>query len=156
VPLPTSQVYHGGVTGILRKSKRAASLRELERTMADLSNQTRELRRGVAFDEPGVRDAIRTGFGVALAGLLFLVVADLWISTCTGSIAEAAGCTVSQRTMLTLGAPALLLAGGVWAMGQGFRVREHSARWAWHAAGWSLLALTVISAYLSLPSLPAW
>ena len=124
--------------------------------MADLSNPTRGLRRGVGFDEPGVRDAIRTGLGFALAGLLFLFVADLWIGTCTGSIAQAAGCTVPQRTMLALGAPALLLAGGVWAMVHGFRARENSARWAWQAAGWSLVALTVISVYLSLPSLPVW
>ncbi|MBB2991244.1 hypothetical protein FHR72_002728 [Mycolicibacterium iranicum] len=123
--------------------------------MADLSHHTRELRRGAGVDDAGVRDAVRTGIGFAVLGLVFLFVADVWIGTCTGSLADAAGCGVPQRAMLALGAPALLLVGGVWSLVQSFRVRrEHSAWWAWQGAGWALVALTVLTAILSLPSLP--
>ncbi|WP_231751060.1 hypothetical protein [Mycobacterium sp. NAZ190054] len=78
----------------------------------------------------------------------------VWIGTCTGSLAQAAGCGAPQRAMLALGAPAILLVGGLWSLVRSFRVHGHSARWAWQGAGWSLLALMVLSAILSLPSLP--
>ncbi|MDA2894673.1 hypothetical protein PDG61_27440 [Mycolicibacterium sp. BiH015] len=120
--------------------------------MADLSQRTR---RGASFGVPEVRDAIRTGLGFAVAGLLFLFVADMWIGTCTGSLAQAAGCGVPQKAMLALGSPALMLIGGVWSLMRAFRVKHgQPAWWAWQGAGWALLVLTVICAVLSLPSLP--
>ena len=122
--------------------------------MTDLSHHSRELRRGADYSEPGVRDALRTGLGFAAAGATFLFVAMVWIGTCTGSLAQAAGCGASQRAMLALGAPAILLVGGLWSIVCSFRRREHSARWAWQAAGWTRLALMVLSVVLSLPSLP--
>ncbi|ORV91748.1 hypothetical protein [Mycolicibacterium iranicum] len=123
--------------------------------MADLSHHTRDVRRGAAFSDADVRDAIRTGLGFAVIGLLFLFVADMWIGTCTGSLAQAAGCGVPQKAMLALGSPAILLTGGVWSLARSFRA-EHGrpAQWAWQGAGWALLALTVVCAVLSLPSLP--
>lgn len=120
--------------------------------MTDLSQRSRELR-GASYSEPGVRDAARTGLGFAAAGAAFLFVAMVWIGTCTGSLAQAAGCGAPQRAMLALGAPAILLVGGLWSIVRSFR-SEHHARWAWLAAGWTLLALMVLSAVLSLPSLP--
>ncbi|WP_460355187.1 hypothetical protein [Mycobacterium sp. ZZG] len=122
--------------------------------MTDLSHHTRELRPGASYAEPGVRDAVRAGFGFAAAGATFLFAAMVWIGTCTGSLAEAAGCGAPQRTMLALGAPAILLVGGLWSLVRSFRVRHGHARWAWQGAGWSLLALMVLSAVVSLPSLP--
>lgn len=122
--------------------------------MTDLSHHSRELRRGASYSEPGVRDAVRTGLGFAAAGAAFLFVAMVWIGTCTGSLAQAAGCGAPQRAMLALGAPAILLAGGLWSIMRSFRRSEHSARWAWQAAGWTLLALMALSAVWSLPSLP--
>ena len=122
--------------------------------MADLSHQTRELRRGADYSAPGVWDAVRTGFGFAAAGATFLFVALVWIGTCTGSLADAAGCGVPQHAMLALGAPAILLVGALWSLARSFRVPHGTSRWAWQGAGWTLLALTVLSAVLSLPSLP--
>ena len=130
--------------------------------MTDLSRHTREVRRGAGYArsgvaDPGVRDALRVGFGFAAAGATFLFVAVVWIGTCTGSLAQAAGCGAPQRAMLALGAPAILLAGGVWSLVCSYRVRHEQSAWlAWQVAGWSLLALMVLSAMLSLPSLPAW
>lgn len=121
--------------------------------MTDLSHRGRELR-GAGYSEPGVRDAARTGLGFAAAGAAFLFVAMVWIGTCTGSLAQAAGCGAPQRAMLALGAPAILLVGGLWSIVRSFRRSEHHARWAWLAAGWTLLVLMVLSAVLSLPSLP--
>jgi len=120
--------------------------------MADLSHQTRDLRRGIELGTAGSREAMRTGFGVAIAAFVFYVLASVWVGTCTGSIADAAGCGVPQRAMLTLGAPALLLAGGVWSLTRGFRSRRDQA--VWFATGSVLLALTVLGVVVSLPSLP--
>lgn len=120
--------------------------------MADLSRHTRDVRRAAAFGDTEMRDAVRTGLGFAVVGLLFLFVADLWIGTCTGSLTQAAGCGVPQKAMLALGSPAILLVGGVWSLARSVRAR-HGQR-TWQAAGWALLALSVLCAVLSLPSLP--
>lgn len=122
--------------------------------MADLSRTT-ELRRGAGVSDPGVRDAIRTGAEISIAALVFLFFADMWNGTCTGSLAQAIGCAPSQQAALTLGAPAILLAGGIWSVTRGFRFRaDHHSSVAWQAAGWTLLTLAVACAVLSLPSLP--
>lgn len=121
--------------------------------MADLSRNT-ELRRSTGVGDPGVRDAIRTGVGISVAVLVFLFVADMWNGTCTGSLAQAIGCAPSQQAALTLGAPAILLAGGIWSMARGFRVRAGHSAMAWQVAGWTLFTLAVACAVLSLPSLP--
>lgn len=122
--------------------------------MTDLSHHTRQVRRGTGFAEPGVREAVRTALGFAAVGATFLFVAMVWIGTCTGSLAHAAGCGVPQRAMLALGAPAILIVGGLWSLARSFRVRDGHARWAWQGAGWSLLASMMLSAVVSLPSLP--
>ena len=123
--------------------------------MADLSQQSRQVRRDGVVLEPGVREAVRTGLGLAAVGLVFLLVADMWNGTCTGSIAQAAGCGVPEQAMLALGSPAILLAGGVWSLIRGMRVKNEQSAWlAWQAAGWSLLVLAVLCTVLALPSLP--
>lgn len=120
--------------------------------MADLSHQSREVRRGIGFDDVGVREAARTGFGIVVAAIVFYVLATVWVGTCTGSIANAAGCGAPQRAMLTLGAPAILLAGGLWSLSRGVRSRRDQP--VWFATGSALLVLMVLSVVLSLPSLP--
>ncbi|MDG4664205.1 hypothetical protein [Mycobacterium sp. 236(2023)] len=123
--------------------------------MADLSHQTRELRRHGGGIDAGVREAARTGLGLAAVGLVFLLVADMWNGTCTGSLAQAVGCGVPEQAMLALGSPAILLAGGVWSLVRGMRVKNEQNAWlAWQAAGWSLLVLAVLCTVLALPSLP--
>ncbi|PRC41736.1 hypothetical protein C6A85_000000114110 [Mycobacterium sp. ITM-2017-0098] len=120
--------------------------------MADLSHHTRELRRDAGFADVGVRDAMRTGLGFAVAALVFYVLASTWVGTCTGSIADAAGCAAPQRAMLTLGAPGILLVGGLWSLTRGVRARHDQT--AWFGAGSALLALLALSVVVSLPSLP--
>ena len=57
----------------------------------------------------GVRDAIRFSVGVAVAAVVFLVVAAVWVSTCGGSTADTVACGTPQRTLLGFGAPAPLI-----------------------------------------------
>ena len=120
--------------------------------MVDLSHQSREVRRGIGFDDVGVREAARTGFGVVVAAVVFYVLATVWVGTCTGSIANAAGCGAPQRAMLALGAPAILFAGGLWSLARGVRSRRDQP--VWIATGSVLLVLMVFSVVVSLPSLP--
>lgn len=120
--------------------------------MADLSHHAGDLRRDGGLTDAGVRDALRTGVGFAVAAFVFYVLASLWVGTCTGSIADAAGCGAPQRTMLTLGAPGILLAGGLWSLSRGLRARRE--QFAWFSTGSVLLALAVITVVVSLPSLP--
>ena len=64
-------------------------------------------------DDANVRDAVRFGLGVAAAGVAFLVVAAVWVSTCDGATADTVACGAPQRTLLAIGAPAILLIGGL-------------------------------------------
>jgi len=100
----------------------------------------------------GVRDAVRSGAGFAAAGLLYLFVASVWMGTCTGSTIDALACGVPQRAAATLGAPLILLIGAAWALLRGARAdRDTPAWWAWQAAGWLLVVLTVGTAVVALP-----
>lgn len=118
--------------------------------MTDLSGH--RSRHGVDYDDHGVRDAVRAGLGFAAAGLLFLLTASLWMSTCTGSTFDALACGAPQRAGAAAGAPLILLAGAVWSLLRGARVRrEAPAWWAWQGAGWTLLVLTAVSVVVALP-----
>lgn len=109
------------------------------RSMVDLSRER------VEYDA-GVWGAVRTGAGFAAAGLVFLLTATIWVGTCTGSTADAIACGAPQRAALALGAPAILLAGGVWSLARGLRARRDQS--VWLATGALLLVLTVVCAYL--------
>jgi hypothetical protein len=118
--------------------------------MSDLSHDTR----GVEYEDAGVWAAVRTGAGFVAAGLVFLLTATVWVGTCTGSTADAMACGAPQRAALALGAPTILLAGGVWSLARSFRVRRGDAAWwVWLGTGWLLLALAVLSAVVSVPSI---
>lgn len=115
--------------------------------MTDLSRN-----RDVDYSHVGV--ALRTGAGFAAAGLVFLLTAMVWVSTCTGSTIDAVACGAPQRAGLALGTPAILLAGAAWSLARGVRVRrDQPAWWAWLGTGWLLLALMVFSAVVSAPLL---
>lgn len=110
----------------------------------------RELRRVDA----DARDALRFTLVVATVAAGFLALAAVWVSTCSGSVADALACGAPQRTLLGVGAPVILLLGGLRAF-----LRTHQSRrqaepfWAWQAAGGTLLALMVLALASSTPAL---
>ncbi|MCG7592826.1 hypothetical protein ACXYX3_06340 [Mycobacterium sp. C3-094] len=121
--------------------------------MTDLSGHER--RSGIGYADRvadrGVRDAVRTGLGFAAAGLLFLLTASLWMSTCTGSTIDAVACGAPQQAGAVVGAPLILLVGGAVALLRGARVqRETPAWWAWQVAGWTLIVLMATTAVLAV------
>ncbi|MEW5811330.1 MAG: hypothetical protein AB1925_17970 [Actinomycetota bacterium] len=118
--------------------------------MTDLSGH--DHRSDVGYDDRGVRDALRTGLGFAVAGLLFFLTASLWMSTCTGSTVDALACGAPQRAGAAVGAPLILLVGAAASLLRSVRTpRETPAWWAWQGAGWTLIVLTVITAVVALP-----
>ncbi|TRW78335.1 hypothetical protein FK535_25580 [Mycolicibacterium sp. 018/SC-01/001] len=122
--------------------------------MTDLSGH--EHRSGVGFTDrigdPSIRDAVRIGLGFVAAGLLFLVTASLWMSTCTGSTVDALACGAPQRAGAAVGAPVIFFVGAAVSLLRGARVhREAPSWWAWQGAGATLIALTVLTAIPALP-----
>ncbi|WP_197374219.1 hypothetical protein [Mycolicibacterium baixiangningiae] len=102
----------------------------------------------------GVRVVARFTTAVALLGGAFLAVAAVWVSTCGGSVADALACGAPQRTLLALGAPAILLVGAVRAFLRAFGHRTRTdAWWAWQVSGWFLIALMVLVAVTGVPVL---
>lgn len=104
-------------------------------------------------DDGQVQSAVRFALLTAAAGIAFLAVAALWVSTCSGAMAvDTAACGVPQRTLLAFGGPVILLAGGVWAFVRTYRVwRDHGTWWAWQGAGWFLLMLMLLTLTMGAP-----
>ena len=101
-------------------------------------------------DDANVRDAVRFGVVVAVLGVAFLVTAAVWVSTCHGETADTAACGVPQRALLAVGAPVILLIGGLRAFVRTYQTwRNHETWWAWQGAGWFLLTLMLVC--LSIP-----
>ncbi|BBY79740.1 hypothetical protein H7I53_02285 [Mycolicibacterium pulveris] len=101
-----------------------------------------------------VRDAVRYTVVVGVIGVAFLVTAAVWLSTCSGSTVDTVACGAPQRALLTLGAPAILLFGALFAFfrtHQAWRRRE--SFWPWQGAGWLLLTLMLLVLTMSVPSL---
>ena len=100
-----------------------------------------------------MQSAIRFAVLAAAAAVGFLVVAALWVSTCSGALAvDTAACGAPQRTLLAFGAPVILLAGGCWAFVKTYRVwRERGTWWAWQGAGWFLLTLMLLTLTMGVP-----
>jgi hypothetical protein len=108
----------------------------------------------VRRDDANVRDAVRFGIGVAVAGVAFLVVAAVWVSTCDGATADTVACGAPQRTLLAIGAPVILMIGGLRAFVRTYQTwRKHETWWAWQGAGWFLLTLMLIVLTMSMPPL---
>ena len=105
-------------------------------------------------DDPGVRDAVRFGLLVAVLAVAFLVVAAVWVSTCDGTTADTAACGVPQRALLAVGAPLILLIGGLRAFFRTYQTwRNHETWWAWQGAGWFLFTLMLLVLTMSMPAL---
>ena len=108
----------------------------------------------VRQDDTNVREAVRFGLVVAVVGVAFLVFAALWVSTCGGATADTAACGVPQRTLLAVGAPVILLAGGLRAFFRTYQAwRNRETWWAWQGAGWLLLTLMLVVLTMSMPAL---
>lgn len=100
-----------------------------------------------------VQSAVRFAVLTAIAGMAFVVVAALWVSTCSDAMAiDTAACGAPQRTLLAFGGPAILLVGGIWAFVRTYRVwRDHGTWWAWQGAGWFLLTLMALTLTMGVP-----
>jgi hypothetical protein len=99
----------------------------------------------------GVREAVRYGAGVLAAAAIFLVLAVVWVSTCSGSTTDTVACGTSQRTLLGIGAALILFAGGLWAVVRAHRAwHRDGASWPWHGAAWFLLLVAVVVADVGL------
>lgn len=101
-----------------------------------------------------VRAAIRFAVLAAAAGVGFLIVAALWVSTCGGMSVDTAACGPPQRALLAFGGPVILFAAGLWAFLRTYRVwREEGTWWGWHGAGWFLLTLMVVTLSMGVPAI---
>ena len=93
-------------------------------------------------DDANVRDAVRFGAVVALIAIAFLVTAAVWVSTCSGATVDTVACGAPQRVLLAVGAPVILLIGGLCAFVRTYQTwRRYETSWAWQGAGWFLLTL---------------
>ena len=105
-------------------------------------------------DDANVRDAVRFGLLVAVLAVGFLVTAALWVSTCGGATADTAACGVPQRALLAIGAPVILLIGGLRAFFRTYQAwRNRETWWAWQGAGWVLFAMMLLVLTMSMRAL---
>jgi hypothetical protein len=105
-------------------------------------------------DDVNVRDAVRFGLVVAVLAVAFLATAAVWVSTCDGATVDTAACGVPQRALLALGAPVILLIGGLRAFVRTYQTwRNHETWWAWQGAGWFLFTLMLLVLTMSMPAL---
>jgi hypothetical protein len=103
-------------------------------------------------DDSEVRAAIRFAVLASAAGVGFLIMAALWVSTCGGMSVDTVACGPPQRTLLAFGAPVILFAAGLWAFLRTYRVwRDEGTWWGWHGAGWFLLTLMVVTLSMGVP-----
>jgi uncharacterized membrane protein len=105
-------------------------------------------------DDANVRAALRFALVVALLAVGYLVTAALWVSTCDGATADTVACGVPQRTLLAVGAPLILLIGGLRSFVRTYQTwRSRETWWAWQGAGWFLFTLMLLMLTMSMPSL---
>jgi len=106
----------------------------------------------LGHEDRDVLAAIRFAVLAAAAGIGFLIVAALWVSTCPGTSVDTAACGAPERTLLALGGPLILLAAGLWAFLRTYRVwKAEGTWWGWHGAGWFLLTLMIVTLSLGVP-----
>ncbi|CAN5345508.1 hypothetical protein BH11ACT7_BH11ACT7_30120 [soil metagenome] len=116
--------------------------------------QTQTVSQPVVADQ-NVAQAFRFAGGIVVAGLLFLVIAALWVSTCAVPLDnDTAACGVPQRTLLGLGAPAILFGGALWAFVCTYRTwRAQRYFWAWQGAGMFLFTVMLFTLAMGYPAL---
>jgi len=115
---------------------------------------TDDLRHGDTRSREGVLEAVRFSAVVAVAAVVFLAVAQVWIGTCGASTFDACACGAPQITFLALGAPLILLTGGLRAFLRTYQARRQHGIWSpWHVAGWVLVAAMLLVLATSVPSI---
>jgi hypothetical protein len=115
---------------------------------------TEDLRHSDARRREGVLEAVRFSVGVAVAAVLFLAVAAVWVGTCGGSTFDTVACGAPRLTLLALGAPLILLAGGLRAFLKTYQIwRQQGISWPWQGAGWFLMAAMLLMLAKSVPSI---
>ena len=83
-----------------------------------------------------------------------MALASVWVGTCGGSTFDTVACGAPQLTLLALGAPLILLSGGLWAFLRAYQVRrQHGISSPWHAAGWVLMVAMLLVLATSMPSI---
>jgi hypothetical protein len=108
----------------------------------------------IGQDDKEVHAAIRFAVLATAAGVGFVVMAALWVSTCSGVSVDTVACGAPQRTLLAFGGPLILLGAGVWAFLRTYFVwRDEGTWWGWHGAGWFLLTLMVLTLSMSAPAI---
>ncbi len=113
---------------------------------------TDDLRHGDTRSREGVLDAVRFSVVVTVAAVALMAVAQMWIGTCGASTFDALACGTPQVTLLALGAPLILLVGGVRALLRTYQVsRDGGISWPWQGAGWFLIAATLLVVAKSMP-----
>ena len=113
---------------------------------------TDHVHRHDTLSRAAVVDAARFSAGVAVAAIVLLAVAEMWIGTCGASTFDALACGAPQTTLLALGAPLVLLVGGLRAFHRTFQVRrEHGIAWPWQGAGWFMMAAMLLVLAKSVP-----
>ncbi|WP_024441548.1 hypothetical protein [Mycobacterium sp. UM_WGJ] len=95
-------------------------------------------------EDQEVRAAARFAGMITATALAFVVIAVLWVGTCEPH-SVTAGCGRPYRTVLAVGAPVILAAGGLRAFVRTYRVwRARGTWWGWQGAGWFLLTLMLV------------
>ncbi len=113
---------------------------------------TDDLRHGGAASRACVIEAVRFSAAVTVAAIAFMALAQVWIGTCGASTYDALACGAPQLTLLTVGAPLILLAGGLRAFVRTYQVwRDEGLSWPWQGAGWFLVAAMLLVLAKSLP-----
>ncbi len=99
-----------------------------------------------------VRAAIRFAALATAAGVGFVVMAALWVSTCGEASTDTVACGPPERALLAFGGPLILLVAGLWAFLRTYQVwRDQGTWWGWHGAGWFLLTLMLVALSMSVP-----
>jgi hypothetical protein len=115
---------------------------------------TDDLRHRDPDTRDGVRNAVWFSVGVAVAAVAFMALASLWVGTCGGSTFDTVACGAPQLTLLALGAPLILLGGGLWAFLRAYQVRrQHGISSPWHPAGWVLMVGMLLVLATRMPSI---
>lgn len=100
-------------------------------------------------EDDEVRSAIRFAAVVTAVGVIFVLLAAWWVSSC-GPAVQTLSCGRPYRALLAVGAPAIFAGGGLVAFMRTYRVwRRRGTWWGWQGAGWFLMTLMVATMFVT-------